>query len=99
MNSTSLILIAALLSGCVMLEHGHGLKGGEKEYWKADGTSYGFNGDEPIEGPDYVCFGTYAGCEHAFNLLPVSTTHHEPPAPLIEPNSNLAPPMEGLPGQ
>ena len=99
MNFTFLVLIAALISGCVMLEHGYGLKGGEKEYWKADGTSYGFDGDEPVEGPDYVCFGTYAACQHAFTQQGIATEFYEPPVSPIDPNSNIAPPLEGLPGQ
>ena len=101
MKLISLAIIVALLSGCIMLEHGkgHGLKGYEQEYWKADGTSYGFDDYLPIEGPDYVCFGTYASCQHTFTQQDIVTEFYEPPVSPIDPNSNITPPLNSLPGQ
>ena len=92
-----LAIMAVLLSGCWATYY--------PQYWRADGTGFGFK-DENVLDPRYpgpgeesVCFGTYAGCEHAFSGPAVSTTHLEPPVSPIDPNSNLAPPMESLPGQ
>ena len=94
---TLVVMMSALLSGCLWAQHG--LFSDERRYWKADGTNYGLDGDEPKDGPEYVCFGTYASCEHMFTVSKVSTSNHEPPVSPIDPNSNLAPPLESLPGQ
>lgn len=99
MKYLALAILAGLLSGCIFLDRG--ISSEERSYWKADGTSYGYDyhEEEPIKGPDAVCYGTYAACEHAFNVPAVSATHYEPPVPPIDPNSNLAPPLDNLPGQ
>ena len=97
MKYITLIIMAMFLSGCYATHY--------SQYWRADGTGFGFEDDDELSprypGPDeeYVCYGTYAGCEHAFNVPGLSTTQHEPPLSLIDPNSNLTPPMDSLPGQ
>ncbi|HYG32207.1 MAG TPA: hypothetical protein VD810_04370 [Methylophilaceae bacterium] len=88
-------IMAVLLSGCIIWNSGGELS--QALYWKADGTNYGYDKDDnPQSGDEAVCFGTYVACQDKFTqqVLPV-----EPPVSPIDPNSNLAAPLDSLPGQ
>ena len=97
MKYISLAIMAVLLPGCIIWNLGSTSDPNEMEYWKADGTSFGLDRDgQAIKGEGAVCYGTYAACQHTFTPQAITT---EPPVSPIDPNSNIAPPLDSLPGQ
>lgn len=100
MKFISLAIMAMLLPGCVIWNLGNTSDWSEREYWKADGTSFGWDSKgEAIEGEGYVCYGTYVACQHMFTKPGIATEYYEPPVSPVDPNSNVAPPLDSLPGQ